>query len=721
MEGGSHQADISLFPAEIVNNSSSNGGAIDGYSAQSSYDSEGNDRTMFHAAHIAGEMNVISGEHVDQIALGEEEQAPIDVGGSEVVAPQSVEANADLLNRCATSGCSATRPMQNSSFCTQHAGSDSADLPRRSARSTSTCSISGCSRRRHLQMRFCVQHSSSSPSSSPSASRSVKARRRCAFDSCLKKPTHGVKGNRAEFCRQHADVEMEDLVNRLCITEGCSKYAVKGTVGGTFKDRKFCSAHAPQGMVDVLHKKCAAEGCSMIAGYGKPGTKTPEMCAKHKLPGMVNSRYRRCAKEGCFTQPSYGLPGTRKAVFCSRHAEKGMVSAEGKDCRHEGCSKRKSFGVKGSRKTEFCRQHAKPGMVNLNKTCGNEGCDKRPSYGVEGSRKAEFCHAHAPSYMRIISRTKVCASPGCTTRPGFAKAGAGNLRFCRKHATEEMVGMMSAQCRRQYCKREASHGEVGSKTPIYCYTHSVEGMVTVREQDTCGQQGCLGVAAGQRFNADGPESCVHHARTDPDNACSEQPARECSNPRGGGIQSNADGGVGVGSVESVSNASVISDGEVTGDRLAGASPVTCHPGDHSESNRTAKRAREEVDPAPPSSDVHETRNSGNDGEQRMPLGEDEGEEGVETVCVIEASFSNRATDNDDGDRCDDREGAKRARKTEVRSPRHDGDEPHWGLVLADHHPPSKRQEHEAKMEVDVVPAKMEGLTRVSDPEHASSA
>lgn len=701
MEGGGHQAQLSVLPAGTGNDPLSNGGAIDGYSAQSSYVLESSNRAVFHAAHIAGGMSVVSGEHMDQIALGEIGQPPIDVGGGEVMAPHSVEANADLLNECATSGCSTTRLMENSSFCSQHAGSALADLPGRSARNPSTCTISGCSRRRYLQAEFCVQHSSSSPLSS----RSVKARKRCAFELCAKKPMFGLKGNRAEFCRQHAGDEMEDLVNRLCATEGCSKYAVYAPMGGTFKDRKFCSTHAPQGTIDVLHKNCVQEGCLTLAVYGKRGTKTPKMCAKHKLAGMVNIRNRRCAKEGCFTQPSYGLPGTRKAVFCSRHAEKGMVSAEGKDCGHEGCSKRRSFGVKGSRKTEFCREHAKPGMVNLNKTCGKEDCDKRPSYGVEGSRKAEFCQAHAPPYMRIISRTKVCASPGCTTRPGFTKEGYGNLRFCRKHATVEMVGVMSVRCRKQYCKREAAYGEAGSKMPMYCYTHSVEGMVTVRVENTCVHQGCLEVAPVRRFNADDPGSCAYHTRTDSDNACGEPLPRECGNPR--------EGGVGVGAVES--------DAEITGDCGAGAMSGTCHPGDRSGSNRAAKRGGEDMDPVPPSSDVHEMRDYGNDGEQRMPLGEDEGEEGVETVCVIEASFSTSAADDEGGDRCNDRRGAKRARKTEARSPRHDDNEPHWGLVLANHRPSSKRQEHEAKMEVDVVPAKLEGLTRMFDPERASTA
>ncbi|CAM9451095.1 unnamed protein product, partial [Ectocarpus sp. 8 AP-2014] len=106
----------------------------------------------------------------------------------------------------------------------------------------------------------------------------------CPLDGCTRKPTHGVKGRKAEFCVSHTFAGSVN-VTKECTADGCFTGARFGVAGS--KKGEFCSKHAPSGMVNFAVRSCATEGCFMEATHGAAGSKR-EYCAMHAKDEMVN-------------------------------------------------------------------------------------------------------------------------------------------------------------------------------------------------------------------------------------------------------------------------------------------------------------------------------------------------------------------------------------------------------------------------------------------------
>eukprot|EP00903_Cladosiphon_okamuranus_P009506 g9058.t1 len=307
-------------------------------------------------------------------------------------------------------------------------------------------------------------------------------------------PSVGKAGGKVEYCRDHAEDGMVDVVSKRCADYGCIKVPSCGIAGGKVE---CCRDHAKDGMVSLKHKRCTHNGCMKWPSFGKAGGKV-EYCRDHAEDGMVDVKNKRCAHHGCTKQPSCGIAGG-KVEYCRGHVEDGMVDMKTKRCNHYGCTKAPSFGKAGG-KVEYCRDHAEDGMVSLkHKRCTHDGCMKRPSFGKAGG-KVEYCRDHAKDEM-VNLKNKKCTHNGCMKRPSFGIAG-GKVEYCLDHAEDGMLeredcrdhtkgGMVDVKdkrCTHSDCIKRPSVGKAGSKAE-YCGDHAKVNLLSASNRKPSAYQG----------------------------------------------------------------------------------------------------------------------------------------------------------------------------------------------------------------------------------------
>ncbi|CAB1121443.1 unnamed protein product [Ectocarpus sp. CCAP 1310/34] len=181
-------------------------------------------------------------------------------------------------------------------------------------------------------------------SSRTSARYRGQGRRCCQENCCAKRPSYGeAHGKKAEFCSQHMQPGMVNVVSKRCGHPGMRNGAwSQFVVGGA----TIQAARNPRRM-------------------GKTAARR-EFCSQHAKPGMTNIMTKRCGHPGCIKHRTYGKDGSSKAEFCSQHAQQDMSLTRGA-LSHPGCINQPSFGKDGSKNIEFCSQHSKAGMINLRK------------------------------------------------------------------------------------------------------------------------------------------------------------------------------------------------------------------------------------------------------------------------------------------------------------------------------------------------------------------
>ena len=70
----------------------------------------------------------------------------------------------------------------------------------------------------------------------------------------------------AEYCKQHADDAMVNVISRRCLRDTCTSQPTFNDKGS--KMAKYCKRHADDGMVDVRSKVCAHNSGIMQPGWG---------------------------------------------------------------------------------------------------------------------------------------------------------------------------------------------------------------------------------------------------------------------------------------------------------------------------------------------------------------------------------------------------------------------------------------------------------------------
>lgn len=276
-----------------------------------------------------------------------------------------------------------------------------------------------------------------------------------------------------QYCRQHKEPGMKNVVSRLCEASGCQ--STSHVFGFPGQKGVRCKKHAIDGMINVINKLCEHVGCqSTSIVFDVPGGKG-RFCKEHALSTMINVRSCLCEFEGCSSRSrNFDIAGG-KGRFCKIHKKDGMLDVRNALCKHEGCSKRSNFSFKGI-PPQFCSEHKLPGMCNR-KSCEYEGCTKYPGYNFSTETSARFCASHKHDGM-VYLRNKVCRHSGCKKTASF---GTTTPQYCRTHASSEMRNLITKYCEHAECELHASYNHPGQPVK-FCLAHSEVGMVIVNRK-----------------------------------------------------------------------------------------------------------------------------------------------------------------------------------------------------------------------------------------------
>jgi hypothetical protein len=281
----------------------------------------------------------------------------------------------------------------------------------------------------------------------------------------------------ATHCAAHADKSlMENVVDKKCIV--CKKTTANyGPKGGASTTATHCEKHANKlEMENVTKKTCKEKGCRTTPSYGSKGGLT-EYCEKHAKENMYNVISKRCAYPNCDTIPCYGPKGGTcgSRLFCEPHADKkyyeNVVLKRCMDCKTTA-SHGPIGGLRGS--ATHCSQHSDDTMENVvSKRCAEDGCKTLPCFGLIGDPPscATHCKEHADETMEDV-KNKRCRD--CPTRASFGKIGglSGDVSHCVVHKDDTMEDLLSKKCKAPNCRIGACYGLKGTKTLLYCASHS---------------------------------------------------------------------------------------------------------------------------------------------------------------------------------------------------------------------------------------------------------
>ena len=100
-----------------------------------------------------------------------------------------------------------------------------------------------------------------------------------------------------------------------------------------------CKTHSQPGDVDLVNKLCIQEGCSTQACFGDPNDGLLIYCVKHKLEGHFDLKNKKCEHEDCFTQPNFGSDADDLMRWCKGHSQPSNTIQQ-----KQGCISSRSWG-----------------------------------------------------------------------------------------------------------------------------------------------------------------------------------------------------------------------------------------------------------------------------------------------------------------------------------------------------------------------------------------
>jgi len=236
----------------------------------------------------------------------------------------------------------------------------------------------------------------------------------CIIEGCTKRAFYNFAGLKAEFCGEHRQINMINVVIKKCTFEGCITMPTYNLIGE--KIPLYCVTHKLPDMIDIKHKRCIYDGCLKQPTYNLIGEKIALYCATHKLERMIDIKHKRCIYDGCITMPTYNLIGEKIALYCVTHKLEGMIDIKNKRCIHDGCFKQPLYNFENEKIALYCVTHKLDGMIDIkNKRCIHDGCFKQPVYNFENEKIALYCKIHKLEGM-IDIKHKRCLTPLCYTR-----------------------------------------------------------------------------------------------------------------------------------------------------------------------------------------------------------------------------------------------------------------------------------------------------------------
>jgi hypothetical protein len=254
--------------------------------------------------------------------------------------------------------------------------------------------------------------------------------------------------------------------SKTCEYGDCSTQATFGFADGK---RIRCGPHRLPGMDCLAVKKCVAEGCCERALYGLEQGR-PTHCYDHKSDEQFAVHKKKCAQPSCLKEPNFGWKG-EEPLFCKDHAEEGMDNVRSRKCLEPGCDTQAHYGLKGE-KAHWCVDHCTKEMILMNnKFCEEPGCTKTACFGyIKG--QPTHCRKHGDPEMENVKQ-KHCQGPGCkktTLLYGNHVTGRAFCATCR----DEKHHWKLTTCKKDRCRKVATHSETGCLPFVFCENHSCE-------------------------------------------------------------------------------------------------------------------------------------------------------------------------------------------------------------------------------------------------------
>jgi hypothetical protein len=310
----------------------------------------------------------------------------------------------------------------------------------------------------------------------------------CQDDICVKKASYGVFGQTAQFCKEHSQLGMLNVITKKCEFRSCVISASYGFLGFP---KRFCATHKAEGMVNIGAKLCENTDCCTIANFAMKGER-PRFCDVHKTTGMINIVNLKllCQVKDCMVRGTYQYPG-HKERFCAKHKQDDMVDLYKKTCEDKHCDKTPTFGLPDG-EPQYCKAHKLDGMIDLtHKPCDVDGCFTRPNFGYVGGVPIR-CLTHKSDEM-IALAVRLCEHLNCKTQPVYGYLGKAAQR-CFQHKLDDMIDVNNFKkiCSNETCKTRSRYGYPGT-SPSVCAQHKVDGMI-IKSNKQCDIKDCKELA-----------------------------------------------------------------------------------------------------------------------------------------------------------------------------------------------------------------------------------
>ena len=301
------------------------------------------------------------------------------------------------------------------------------------------CKIDGCYNPSLDYINLCISHSEG---------KKLKPKYCKSPTICIKYAYYGSIDNEPLFCKIHSDnnmVNVKAFKTKKCKHPGCKVQPSFGFLG---EKSQFCNEHKEKDMIDVINKKCVHEECKTRARYEYFGQITPKYCLEHKEKDMTDITRTKCSHKGCKTIPSFGSENDTKK-YCETHKSADMKDIVNRKCSFSDCEIRPFFGVKGG-KAERCKEHMDKSMVDVvSKRCIFVGCDVQSSFGYLFSKTHNHCLDHSTSNEYGESkRFPICSDLNCFNPAIFINDEGKSLQpiRCMNHKQEDDIEIIEKIC-----------------------------------------------------------------------------------------------------------------------------------------------------------------------------------------------------------------------------------------------------------------------------------
>ena len=272
----------------------------------------------------------------------------------------------------------------------------------------------------------------------------------CEFETCRNRATYGVNCDPIR-CFEHKENNMK-LSSTICKCGNKVYYNLEGLKA------KFCSECKPDKAINVINKLCLIEGCIVKPNFNYEYEKIPIYCFTHKKKDMINIQNKGliCVYDNCKIRANYNLKGNKKPLYCTNHKTSEMINVTHSFCNFNDCLIIPAYNYENEQNPIYCFDHKLTNMINIvSKTCLEIECKKRPSFNYIECKEAIYCFEHSkPNMVNVLS--KKCIYNNCNTEANFNFENEKKCIYCVQHKLEFMIDIRHPRCKTEKCQTRAN-------------------------------------------------------------------------------------------------------------------------------------------------------------------------------------------------------------------------------------------------------------------------